>query len=634
MDLFLGLFPWFAGPLPHHNPWLRPDCLSFARISRAMKFKKMFNLHFDSVYASINYFLKKQKMKKNSIILLALAATAHVHGSENTLNKHNHELILGKRAYPDPNANDNLAKRQRTDQNPPEQSGISMVPAVKFTDSQELERLLAEKYNNNTKQWEEVKGDDKLNGCVVHCRTTLLIPSIPNAMRGLPGIIGNKRVNHIIIGALDSKPRSKELWDIINRLFTDTNPNNNSLTCRGQEYHGQASKEMAWIMNQNVKNLILEGTNRNKRLDIKVPSNVGNKCVTIRNFSNGTLKKDPCDIGIESQDCEIILKGDNIRLTSSNGSINLRYGGPRRTQASGLNVQMTFDNEIVMAKSDDGQVCHYDYIGLVMTQTTAYGTNAQVTIEPKERTIEAKSDTKVTHRDTFSKNRIIAEDCRNSINIAEGLNSTIRRHGNSITIEGDTKAERTEYDNEDRNGDRNYNIRQFEFIAEGKKREDAGIGNAELTRPQIIVDDHHRKTIKSDKSACCTSYEKGKIDYRTCAYGTNAKVTLCENEGGITGEADKDVCYEQYHKNGKLLSRTGAHGTNATLSITGTKKIEGKGNNGVLHQRFFDNGDMRIQAAVNGNAKLTVEECGAIKGTTNTEAQCTRLSAGTLLHHG
>lgn len=69
-------------------------------------------------------------MNKNSIILLALAATAHVHGADNNSNKHDNELILGKRTYQGSKANNDPAKRQKTDPNPPKQSDISMVPAV------------------------------------------------------------------------------------------------------------------------------------------------------------------------------------------------------------------------------------------------------------------------------------------------------------------------------------------------------------------------------------------------------------------------------------------------------------------------------------------------------------------------
>jgi hypothetical protein len=469
-------------------------------------------------------------------------------------------------------------------------------------------------------------------------------------------------VDHIIIGALDSKPRSKELWDIINNLFTDLNPNNNSLTFKVvQPNNRDVRLNMGDFLPNvsHVKNVIFEGANGNERLDIKVPDDVGNKCVTIRNFSNGILKQGPYTIDMAGQDCEITLKRDNINLTNSNGNIDLNKDNPGdefSTYASGLNVQMTAQttagNEIVMAKSDNGQVSHCDYTEFAVTNTEASGLNAQVTVALGTiqglRTIDARSDTNVMQKDIWldSEGALVSDDYLNSISIAEGPNSTIRRHGNSITIEGDTKAERTEYDNEDpsssafssgssssdctvssnSNGDRNYNIRRFEFIAEGKKRENAGIGSAELTRPQIIIDDNLRTMTTSNRYACCTSYEKGKIDYRTCAYGTNAKVTLCENEGGTTGEADRGVCHAEYYKNGKPFSRTTAGGipaTHATLSLMDSK-IEGKGGDGMLHQRFFDNGALGIHAAVSGNAKLTVEDSGAIKGETNTQAQYTR----------
>jgi hypothetical protein len=218
----------------------------------------------------------------------------------------------------------------------------------------------------------------------------VFVPSIANAIQDLPGIIGDKAVNHIEIAIIDADQNPYPLpegWSSkVNDLFIDPNPNNNkSLTFKVVQPDKDNTAgvwDIEGLLNDlsHVKNVIYEGKNGYEKIEISIPASVGNHIVTVGNAKTLWVA-DRSVTKAKGTNAQFTIKGNGDRpATITANSDGALYHATRdahrriltRTLTEGR-CELTFGDDTtrqrddtIGANSDDGdnsnnRLCHTEY---------------------------------------------------------------------------------------------------------------------------------------------------------------------------------------------------------------------------------------------------------------------------------
>ena len=419
-------------------------------------------------------------MNKNSIILLILVTSAHVHGAPN---------LRPRQSQPEPGKNTKHAIQKKTKpiQKKTNQRGVAQIDtsSKKNDDAQDnplsaqsvseentlnnqnlnqepvsqalYDSELPQKYCEQEKKWVEWGGE--ADDCVWYNPSTLTIhvPNRHDVIQKLNGInfltFVNQQVQHIVF---DVPYVNQHEWtsiitpheaDIINNLFTGQE--NNSITFRSS--HARWEIDAPTVLHlSNVKHLMFQGKTGNENLEVKVLDAMDNKCVTVCNANTLNLSNHHRSTKAHGTNAKVTLKEDGtIHGTGDTNVWHAKYDKDKslcqEVSVEGPNAQLIVAKDGTIHGAGDKQVWYarFNAHGFLCQCIKAKSiTNAKVILK-EDGTLHGAGDINVFH-EIYNEDRSLCHQAK-----AEGPNAQlIVAKDGTIMEKSGTKMWQQERDND------------------------------------------------------------------------------------------------------------------------------------------------------------------------------------------